>query len=58
MGTHDYNAFIKPAELNAWLEPSGWACADMQGIAYNPLLKHAKLIPKLSVNYIAAYRVF
>lgn len=54
-GTHDYNKFITPAELDSWARDAGLQVSDMTGMSYNPLTKHYKLGRDLNVNYMAAY---
>ena len=54
-GTHEYNKFITPAELDSWARAAGLQVADMTGMSYNPLTKHYKLGRDLNVNYMAAY---
>lgn len=51
-GTHQYDKFIKPSELNAWLELSDLSLNDMIGLHYNPLFKSYKLAPGVDVNYM------
>lgn len=52
-GTHDYQKFIRPSELNTWLRDAGLELQDITGMTYNPLTKSYKLNPKdVSVNYL------
>lgn len=52
-GTHDYEKFIKPSELAAWIRDAGLVVEGMTGLTYNPLTKHYRLDPKdVSVNYM------
>jgi 2-polyprenyl-6-hydroxyphenyl methylase/3-demethylubiquinone-9 3-methyltransferase len=52
-GTHQYEKFIKPSELNAWAEQVGLHLHDLIGLHYNPLFKSYKLAPGIDVNYLA-----
>ena len=52
-GTHQYEKFIKPSELNAWAEQVGLQLHDLIGLHYNPLFKSYKLAPGIDVNYLA-----
>ena len=52
-GTHQYEKFIKPSELNAWAEQAGLQLHDLIGLHYNPLFKSYKLAPGIDVNYLA-----
>jgi 2-polyprenyl-6-hydroxyphenyl methylase/3-demethylubiquinone-9 3-methyltransferase len=52
-GTHQYEKFIKPSELNAWAEQAGLQLHNLIGLHYNPLFKSYKLAPGIDVNYLA-----
>jgi 2-polyprenyl-6-hydroxyphenyl methylase/3-demethylubiquinone-9 3-methyltransferase len=54
-GTHEYDKFITPAELDQWSREAGLQVHDMTGMSYNPLTKRYKLGADLDVNYLAAY---
>lgn len=54
-GTHEYNKFITPAELDSWARGASLQVSDMTGMSYNPLTRHYKLGRDLNVNYLAAY---
>lgn len=51
-GTHQYQAFIKPIELEHWLRSAGLKIKDIRGIEYNPFTKKARLSSNVKVNYI------
>ncbi len=51
-GTHDYEKFIKPSELAAWMRQSELTLVDEIGMRYNPLTKHYWLDQDVSVNYL------
>ena len=51
-GTHDYKKFIKPSELQSWLEANGLVLKAMRGIHYNPLSKNYSLVKDVSINYL------
>ncbi|MBE2896799.1 bifunctional 2-polyprenyl-6-hydroxyphenol methylase/3-demethylubiquinol 3-O-methyltransferase UbiG [Pasteurellaceae bacterium HPA106] len=55
-GTHDYDKFIKPAELLAWCDDNHLQCVNMQGYHYNPLSGQFWLNHDVSANYIMALR--
>lgn len=55
-GTHDWNKFIRPAELANWLRASGLEMVDQQGLHYNPLTREFSLAPGIEVNYLVAAR--
>jgi 2-polyprenyl-6-hydroxyphenyl methylase/3-demethylubiquinone-9 3-methyltransferase len=54
-GTHDYNKFIKPAELARWCRPVDLKQINMAGMTYNPISKNYKLVDNdVDVNYLVA----
>ncbi len=55
-GTHDWNKFIRPAELSSWLRASGLEWVDQQGLHYNPLNRQFWLAPGVEVNFLVAAR--
>jgi 2-polyprenyl-6-hydroxyphenyl methylase/3-demethylubiquinone-9 3-methyltransferase len=52
-GTHNYENFIRPSELEAWARRGGLAIDDLTGMHYNPVTRHYWLAPGLDVNFIA-----
>ncbi|MFC3909433.1 bifunctional 2-polyprenyl-6-hydroxyphenol methylase/3-demethylubiquinol 3-O-methyltransferase UbiG [Legionella dresdenensis] len=54
--THDYNKFIKPAELARMVRAAGLEVIGMQGISYNPFTHTASLQDSVAVNYLLACR--
>lgn len=50
-GTHDYEKFIKPAELLAYCDQVGLACQQLKGYHYNPLTGNFWLNDDVSANY-------
>lgn len=53
-GTHDYEKFIKPSELDEWLRAAGLDTTDIKGMSYNPITRHYKLGEDVDVNYLVA----
>lgn len=52
-GTHEYDKFIKPSELAAWIRDAGLLLRDQTGLTYNPLTRNYRLNPRdVSVNYM------
>jgi len=52
-GTHEYNKFIKPSELEAYCRAAALSVTDMTGLTYNPLSKEYKLVKSdIDVNYM------
>jgi 2-polyprenyl-6-hydroxyphenyl methylase/3-demethylubiquinone-9 3-methyltransferase len=51
-GTHDWNRFIPPAELQASLEQSGLTTLKQQGVSFDPLAWDWRLSSDVDVNYM------
>ncbi|MCA1769164.1 MAG: bifunctional 2-polyprenyl-6-hydroxyphenol methylase/3-demethylubiquinol 3-O-methyltransferase UbiG [Halomonas sp.] len=52
-GTHDYEKFIRPAELASWCRATGLTVQEQSGLVYNPLTRRYRLHPTdVSVNYL------
>jgi 2-polyprenyl-6-hydroxyphenyl methylase / 3-demethylubiquinone-9 3-methyltransferase len=54
-GTHDYDKFIRPSELDEWSRQAGLELQDMTGMSYNPFTKVYKLGRDVDVNYMTHY---
>ncbi len=52
IGTHDWNKFIKPEELQKQLKDKRFLTKDLKGLKFNPILNKWKKSDDLSVNYI------
>ena len=52
IGTHDWNKFIKPEELESYLSQEKFLTVDIKGLNFNPFLNKWKKSKDLSVNYI------
>jgi 2-polyprenyl-6-hydroxyphenyl methylase/3-demethylubiquinone-9 3-methyltransferase len=52
IGTHDWNKFIKPEELEKLLLSEKFSTVDIKGFEFNPILNKWKKSDNLSVNYI------
>ena len=52
IGTHDWNKFIKPEELEKFLSDQKFTTLDIKGLTFNPFVKKWKKTNDLSVNYI------
>ena len=53
-GTHQYQDFIKPSELAAWLRAAGLQLDGVTGLAYEPWRNGARIIGRTDVNYLAS----
>ena len=51
-GTHDWNRFLTPEELEAALRDAGFTCRGMEGLRYDMCTDRWYLGRDLSVNYI------
>ena len=52
IGTHNWNKFIKPEELETMLSKEGFSTLDLRGLQFNPINQKWKRGDDLSVNYI------
>jgi 2-polyprenyl-6-hydroxyphenyl methylase/3-demethylubiquinone-9 3-methyltransferase len=53
-GTHDFDKFIRPSELDSWVRQAGLTATDITGLTYNPLTSSYKLDRDVDVNYMVA----
>ncbi len=54
IGTHEFEKFLKPEELNHYTAPL--ICQKIQGLIYNPLEKIFFLGQSLAINYIGLWK--
>ena len=54
IGTHDWNKFIKPEELEEKLTDLNFSITDLSGLNYNPIFQEWKRTKDVSVNYLIA----
>jgi 2-polyprenyl-6-hydroxyphenyl methylase/3-demethylubiquinone-9 3-methyltransferase len=52
IGTHDWNKFIKPEELEKKLTDLNFSITNLTGLNYNPVFQEWKKTKDTSVNYI------
>ena len=52
IGTHDWNKFLKPEELEKLLLDEKFSTKDISGLSFNPFSSKWKKSKDLSVNYI------
>ena len=52
IGTHDWNKFVKPEELQKKLNKENFTTSDIKGLEFNPIWNKWKRSNNLSVNYI------
>jgi len=55
-GTHEYEKFIRPSELEAWARHAGLELQQSIGMHYNPITKEYRLGPGLDVNYLMHFK--
>ena len=55
-GTHEYQKFIRPSELESWARSSGLEHRASIGLHYNPLTRDYSLGPNVDVNYLMYFR--
>ncbi|WP_454812049.1 bifunctional 2-polyprenyl-6-hydroxyphenol methylase/3-demethylubiquinol 3-O-methyltransferase UbiG [Labrys neptuniae] len=54
-GTHDWNKFVTPAEIEDAVTPEGLAELDRCGVIYNPLLDEWRLSRDTDVNFMMVF---
>ena len=52
IGTHDWNKFIKPEEIQNMLSEKKFSTVDVKGLEFNPIFNKWKKSNNFSVNYI------
>jgi 2-polyprenyl-6-hydroxyphenyl methylase/3-demethylubiquinone-9 3-methyltransferase len=55
-GTHEYQKFIRPSELEEWARHAGLELISSIGMHYNPLTRQYSLGAGLDVNYLMHFR--
>ncbi len=55
-GTHEYDKFIRPSELEAWARAAGLELQSSIGMHYNPFSKEYSLGPNVDVNYLMYFQ--
>ena len=55
-GTHEYEKFIRPSELDAWSRPAGRELKSSIGMHYNPVTGEYSLGPNVDVNYLMHFK--
>ena len=56
IGTHDWNKFVKPKNLENICNKNSLVLKSIDGVKFNPLLNKWKLSNDKSVNYITKYK--
>ena len=54
IGTHDWNKFVKPEELENKITDLDFSIINLTGLSFNPFFQEWKRTKDLSVNYILA----
>jgi 2-polyprenyl-6-hydroxyphenyl methylase/3-demethylubiquinone-9 3-methyltransferase len=55
-GTHEYNKFIRPSELDVWAREAGLELISIEGITFNPLTNMFRSSRDVDVNYMVHYK--
>ncbi len=55
-GTHQYDTFIRPSELDTWARSAGLESREITGMGYHPLTGDFFETRNISINYITHYR--
>lgn len=53
-GTHDYNKFIRPSEMDRWIRDANLKSTNIMGLTYNPITQTYKLSNDVDVNYMVS----
>ena len=56
IGTHDWDKFVKPSELNGYTKKNLLELIKIDGIKFNPILNEWRLSKDDSVNYISIFK--
>jgi 2-polyprenyl-6-hydroxyphenyl methylase/3-demethylubiquinone-9 3-methyltransferase len=54
-GTHDFQKFVEPAELDAWGRRAGLELCDISGLQFSPFTESFRVGGKPDVNYLAHF---
>ena len=55
-GTHEYQKFIRPSELESWARAAKLELQASIGMQYNPVTRDYSLGPNVDVNYLMYFR--
>lgn len=55
-GTHEYQKFIRPSELESWARAAKLELQASIGMQYNPVTRDYSLGPSVDVNYLMYFR--
>ena len=55
-GTHEYEKFIRPSELDEWARGAGLALQGSIGMQYNPITREYSLGSNVDVNYLMHFQ--
>lgn len=55
-GTHEYQKFIRPSELEEWARAAALQHKASMGLHYNPFTREYSLGPNVDVNYLMYYQ--
>ena len=51
-GTHTYDRFVRPEEMQRWGQAAGLRCEDISGMRYIPFVGYAALCKSTAMNYL------
>ena len=55
-GTHEYQKFIRPSELEEWARAADLQHLASMGLHYNPFTREYSLGPNVDVNYLMYFQ--
>lgn len=56
VGTHDWQKFLKPAEIIMEAEKNSVALEALDGFRFNPITRHWKISKDVSINYMLVFK--
>ena len=55
-GTHRYDKFVRPEELQGWGRQAGLKMAHLSGLRYLPVVGYARLCASVQMNYLMHFK--
>lgn len=55
-GTHEFDCFIKPSELEEWARTANLELIELVGVTYNPITGEFSISDDVDVNYMMHFK--
>jgi len=55
-GTHEFDCFIKPSELEKWARSANLELIELVGVTYNPITGEFSISDDVDVNYMMHFK--